>query len=231
MRSPTNRGVRSQTLERALHALHVLVDGRPRTSHELADALGLPRSNVYRILRTFEDFAFVTRMNDGRYTLGLGLAAIADASVRAADLRTDEVLSELAEATAATAIFSIPQLDDAVVLSSVRPGARPASVAIRRGSRLSLTTGAPGMAILSLRSPETAEADEVALARSTGYVHTKGSPFPGFEAVAAPVRLRDGQASSVAVVFPQASLGLSDVLPALRRAAVRLAQPVDDWTE
>lgn len=231
MSAPNSRGVRSQTLERSLEALHVLADGRPRTSGELAEVLGVARSNVYRILRTFEDFAFVTRIDDGRYTLGLGLAALADAGLSSAQLRTDEVLAELANSTAATAIFCIPQRDEAVVLTSVRPASRPASVAIRRGTRLPLHDGAPGMALLSLRPRADYEPDEVSLARSTGYVHTKGSPFGGFESIAAPVPLRDGQHSSVAVVFPLSAGLPADLLPALRRAGLRLTQPSDLWTD
>lgn len=223
--------MRSQTLGRALEALHVLVDGRPRTSHELAEALGIPRSNVYRILRTFEEYAFVTRTPDGRYTLGLGIAALADSGLRSADLRTDEVLAELANTTAATAVFCIPQRNEAVVLASVRPTAHPASVAIRRGTRLPLRDGAPGMAILSMRVPEQYEPDEIGLARSTGYVHTKGSPFSGFESVAAPVRLRDGQLGSVAIVYPQSSLTAATFVKALLNAASRFASPPDVWID
>ena len=231
MPSQNSRGVRSQTLERALESLEVLADGRPRTSHELAEAVGLPRSNVYRILRTFEEFAFVTRTADGRYTLGLGLAALAETGLRDAELRLDDTLSELADATSATAIFCIPQKDHAVVLTSARPSSRPASVASRRSTRLPLDDGAPGMAVLALRAKADYEPDEVSLARSTGYVHTKGAPFPGFEAVACPVRLRDQHAGSIGVVFPLGSQALADVLQPLRHAALRVERPIDLWTE
>lgn len=231
MSSPPSSGVRSQTLGRGLEALHILGDGRPRTSHELAEALGVPRSNAYRILRTCEEFAFVARTSDGRYTLGLGLGALADAGLRSADLHAEEVLAELANETAATAIFCIPQRENAVVLASVRPAARPASVAIRRSTRLPLREGAPGMAILSLRGHEEYEPDEVGLARSTGYVHTKGSPFPGFESVAMPVTLRDGQIGSVAIIYPQSALTAAVSLQALRTAATRLSSPLDVWID
>ncbi|WP_146185268.1 IclR family transcriptional regulator [Microbacterium sp. HMWF026] len=226
--SPT---MRSQTLGRALDALQVLADGRPRSSHELAEALSIPRSNAYRILRTFEDYAFVTRTTDGRYTIGLGLAAFADAGLREGEVRIEEVLTELANETSSTAILCIPQRDDVVVLSSVRPAAYSASVAIRRGTRLPAADGAPGMAILSLGPAEPYEADEITLARSRGVVHTKGSPFAGFESVAAPVRIRDGQLASVAIVFPHATRPLADSVEALRRAVQRLGRTFDVWTD
>ncbi|PRI10397.1 IclR family transcriptional regulator [Leucobacter massiliensis] len=229
MTEAKNRGVRSQTLERGLDALQTLADGKKRTSQELADALGLHRSVVYRILRTLEDYTFVTRASDGRYTLGTGIAALAEASVSNAELRIEDVLDELANASSATSVFCVPQKDHAVVLASVRPSQRSAAVAIRRSTRFPLTDGAPGLAILARGPRLEYEADEVTLARTTGVVHTKDRPFPGFEAVASPVRLADGQSASLAVVFARGAHTLSEVQPALRRAAQRIEHPGDVW--
>lgn len=230
MTEAKNRAVRSQTLERGLDALQVLADGQKRTSQELADALGLHRSVVYRMLRTLEDYTFVTRAADGRYTLGTGVAALAEASISNSDLRIEDVLEELSGATSATAIFCVPQKDHAVVLASIRPAHRSAAVAIRRSTRFPLADGAPGMAILARGEQREYEADEIALARSIGHVHTKGSPFPGFEAVAKPLELPDGQAASIAVVFPSGGHALSEVLPALQHAALRVERPGDVWS-
>ncbi|WP_058593609.1 helix-turn-helix domain-containing protein [Leucobacter chromiiresistens] len=230
MTEAKNRAVRSQTLERGLDALQMLADGQRRTSQQLADALGLHRSVVYRILRTLEDYTFVTRAADGRYTLGTGIAALAEAGVSNSELRIEEVLDELAEATSATAIFSVPQKDHAVVLASIRPSHRSAAVAIRRSTRFLLTDGAPGMAILARGEAREYEADEIALARSIGHVHTKGSPFPGFEAVAKPLELPDGQPASIAVIFPNGAHEVREVIPALQHAALRVERPADVWS-
>ncbi len=229
MAEAKNRAIRSQTLERGLDALQMLADGQRRTSQELADALGLHRSVVYRILRTLEDYTFVTRAADGRYTLGIGGAALAAASLSNSDVRIEDVLKELAEATSATSIFCVPQKDQAVVVASMRPSQRSAAVAIRRSTRFPLAGGAPGMAILAGDGRQEYEADEVALARSIGHVHTKSSPFPGFEAIAKPIRLPDGQTASLAVIFPSGSHAPSEVLPALQHAALRIERPNDTW--
>lgn len=229
--APRNRGSRSQTLERSLDAIVVLSDGLPRTSAQLAADLGLHRSIVYRILRTLEDYSFVMRAADGRYTLGLGIAALAEAGIRNSALRVDAIVEELADATGATALFCVTQKDHAVVLASARPSARAAAVSVRRSTRFAMDAGAPGMAISSLSPPREHEQDEIALARTTGYVHTKGAPFVGFEAVARPVRLIDGQAASLAVVFPIGEAQRADVLPPLQRAALRAEHPGDAWSD
>lgn len=224
-----SRGVRSQTLERALDALQVLADGKRRTSQELADELGLHRSVVYRILRTLEDYTLVARAPDGRYLLGLGIAALAEAGMGELEAQVAVVLQELANMTSATALFCGPQRDDAVVLSSARPSQTPTSIAIRTGTRFPLDKGAPGLAILSLREPIDYEPDEVTLARQTGLVHTRGTPFAGLEALAVPIRLPDGQGASLSVIFPMRDLDVIAVERSLRAYAIRLVRPGDNW--
>lgn len=226
-----SRGSRSQTLERALDALGVLADGKPRASGELAAELGLHRSNVYRFLRTLEDYHFVSRTSDGRYALGLGIAALAESGLRGSELQVEEVLDELANATQATAIFCVAQKDHAVVLVSARPASTNAAVSIRRSTRFPLEAGAPGMAMLSLEPLGEEDTDEVKLVRQTGYVHTKGGPFPGFDAVAAPVRVRGGQGASLAVVYPTSEHRAPEVVQPLRHAALRIERPGEVWSD
>lgn len=225
----SSRGVRSQTLERALDALQVLADGKRRTSQELADELGLHRSVVYRILRTLEDYSLIARASDGRFLLGLGMAALAKSGM--GDLEEDvaSVLQELSNLTATTAIFCGPQKDDAVVLASTRPSQTPASVAIRTGTRFPLNDGAPGLAILALRKPQEHEPDEVALARQTGVVHTKGEPFIGLEVVSVPVRTPDGQEASLSLLFPVGDGDATTAARELRAYSARLTMPTEVW--
>ncbi|WP_175417365.1 IclR family transcriptional regulator [Arthrobacter sp. 24S4-2] len=225
----SNRGVRSQTLERALDALQILADGKRRTSQELADELGLHRSIVYRILRTLEDYSLIARASDGKYLLGLGMAALAKSGMGDLEVQVAAVLQELSNVTAATAIFCGPQRDDAVVLASTRPSQRPASVAIRTGTRFPLNGGAPGMAILALRDPREDESDETALARQTGIVHTKGQPFVGLEAVSVPIRMPDGQEASLSLLFPVGDAEATTVARELRTYSARLVLPSEVW--
>ncbi|MBM6591405.1 helix-turn-helix domain-containing protein [Brevibacterium sp. RIT 803] len=223
------RGVRSQTLERALDALQLLADGRQRTSRELAAELDLHRSIVYRILRTLEDYSLVTRNEDGRFRVGLGMTALAKSGIGDVEIEITTVLQELSNVTSATAIFCARQRNDAVVLSSTRPGQSPASVAVRTGSRFPVDNSAPGLAILSLQEHSEHDADEVALARQTGYVHTKGRPFVGLEALAAPVRMPDGQEASLSLLFPVGDKDVQLMVNELRIYSERLTSPANDW--
>lgn len=224
------RGSRSQTLERALDALGILADGKPRASGELAAELGLHRSIVYRFLRTLEDYHFVSRAQDGRYILGLGIAALAESGLSGSELRVEDILDELANATQATAILCVAQKDHAVVLFSARPSSQTAAVSIRRSTRFPLSSGAPGMAILALDPLSEDDSDEVKLARKIGYVHTKGGPFPGFDAVARPVRMGDSQGGSLAVVYPTSEHRSREVAQPLQHAALRIERPAEVWS-
>lgn len=224
-----SQGVRSQTLARALDVLHLLADGKRRASQEIADELGLHRSVVYRALRTFEDASLVARAADGRFLLGLGLAGLAKSAMGDLEVRIDSVLQELSNVTSATAIFCGPQHGDAVVLTSTRPSDRLAAVAIRVGTRIPLTHSAPGLAILALQEPREDEPDEVALARQTGYVHTKGAPFVSLEVIAVPVQLPDGREASLSLVLAEGDGDAVTMVRYLRSYADRLVAPAESW--
>lgn len=225
----SSSGVKSQTLARALDALQTLADGEPRTSQELADELGLHRSVVYRALRTFEDYSMVTRGGDGRYFLGLGMAGLAKTAMGDLETQIDAVLQELSNVSSATAIFCGPQHEEAVVLTSTRPSQRLASVAIRVGMRFPLTQSAPGLAMLSLHEPGEYDLDEVALARQTGFVHTKGAPFVSLEVVAVPVLMPDGQEASLSLVFPTNSADAMTMFRHLNVYRDHLTRPSESW--
>lgn len=225
----SNSGVRSQTLARALDALELLGDGKPRTSQQVANELGLHRSVVYRMLRTFEDYSLVTRARDGRFLLGLGIAALAKSAMGDLELQIELVLQELANVSSSTAIFCGQQHDQAVILTAKRPTSRLASVAIRTGTRIPILKSAPGLAILSMQESEEAEPDEVALARQTGYVHTKGAPFVSLEVVSVPVHMPDGLEASLSLLFPTGDGDVTAMVRHLRTYRDRLTTPSDTW--
>lgn len=225
------KGARSQTLERSLEVLRLLSDGRRRSSHAIATEVGLHRSIVYRMLRTFEDYGIVARDANGKYLLGLGLTALAGSASRDLQARVATEVQELADATRATALFCTAQHDDVVVLASARPAGRPASVMVTAGSRWPLTAGAPGTALASLLPPREFESDEVALARRTRLAHSKGEPFVGLAALAVPLRLSDGQAAALCVLAPLGDLDTDGAAAALTLTARRLSDPGDDWEQ
>ena len=98
----------SQTLSRGIRALEILAAApAPMTIAELSTALGVHRSVAYRILRTLEDHALLTRDDAGRVQAGPGLAALArgvsrDLQTAALPELTDEALDPIREAVALT---------------------------------------------------------------------------------------------------------------------------------
>ena len=66
----------SQTLDRGLRVLEVVAESPDGlTVTELAAALGIGRTVVYRLVVTLEQHAFLRRSADGRCRLGLGILA------------------------------------------------------------------------------------------------------------------------------------------------------------
>ena len=207
-------GETSQTLDRGLAILELLADrdeGSGLTVTELAGALGVGRPVVYRLVATLEARDFVTRRENGRIRLGLGLTRMS-ASVlpllRDAALPT---LRGLADAVGATAHLTIVEGGDAFALSVVEPTWTDYHVAYRIGSRHSLDHGAAGKAILGAR------------AGRTSYVVTDGELQSGAHGIAAPVVGPAGVEASVGVV----SMGPLDerrIGPQVVSAAERVAR-------
>ncbi|GAB3584793.1 helix-turn-helix domain-containing protein [Amycolatopsis endophytica] len=222
-------GVRAQTLDRALDVLDVLADGQPRTSHQIADAAGLHRSIVYRILRTLEDRQLARRTAEGRYTLGLGLLVLSRTVLGDVQARLHEVLGELADSVGATAFFAVPRGGQVVAVVTVEP--TRVTVAYRPWTRAPLDRGACGLAIQSTGPAHPDERPEVGLARQTGYVRTVGEIHAGLTEIAAPVRLAHGAAGSVAVVFVPGDVDEERAVNAVRRTAIHLTQPESEVWE
>ena len=67
----------SQTLDRGLRVLEVVAESPDGlTVTELAAALGIGRTVVYRLVVTLEQHAFLRRSADGKCRLGLGVLAM-----------------------------------------------------------------------------------------------------------------------------------------------------------
>lgn len=193
----------SQTLDRGLRILeHLAGVGGPQPLMDIATAVGLHRSIAYRLLRTLEDHDLVDRDDGGRYTLGLGLAAIAR-GVRT-DLQTAALpqLEALVSHLHMTAFLVVRTGDEAVTVTSIEPRTSAAHVAYRPGSRHPVDRGAPGLALLIPEPPRPDDRLELADARALGWASSHGEVIPGFRSVAAPVRRPDGEVvGALAVVF------------------------------
>lgn len=143
-----------QTLDRGLQVLLEL--GRPGavgglTVSELARRLAVARPVVYRLVATLEARGFVSRGEDGRYRLGLGVARLHYALRPVLVEVARPVLQELADQAGATAHLTIAEGEHAVALLVIEPTWTDLHVAYRVGSRHPLERGAAGRAILEGR--------------------------------------------------------------------------------
>lgn len=140
----------SQTLDRGLRVLEVLArtpDGATVT--ELASALGVSRTVVYRLVVTLEQHSLLRRGPDGRARLGLGVLALArqvQPVLRDAAL---PVLRRLADETGATAHLSVVDGPDVLTIAVVEPVASDVHVAHRVGTRVPMSASAAGRALMT----------------------------------------------------------------------------------
>ncbi|HNP35965.1 MAG TPA: helix-turn-helix domain-containing protein, partial [Woeseiaceae bacterium] len=217
----------SQTLSRGIRVLETLADSStPLSIAALANALGVHRSIVYRILRTLEDHGLVGRDGTGLVSLAPRMAALARGVER--DLQS----AALPELTAAandllmTAFLVVLDHTECVTLLSVEPRISAATVAQRPGTRHSLSVGAPGIAIQSLLSDEqlahhgVAERREESIdVRTNGWATSHDEVVAGLSSVAVPLSIPGSPPSAIAVVFVAASV--SDVAVGARLCAAR----------
>jgi DNA-binding IclR family transcriptional regulator len=213
----------SQTLDRGLRVLELLAEGRPASVAEVAAALGLHRSIVYRIVRTLEEHRLAARRDDGRYAAGTGLVTLARSV--AADLRSVAAaeLSQLADAAGATAFLVVPDGDDVVTVETVEPRRSVAHVAYKPGLRHPMDRGAPGLAVLAGQPPRRGERAEVALCRERGWARSSGEVLAGMSSLAAPVVTGRGVLGAVALVFVAGDLDEPTAAGLLTRAAAAVA--------
>ncbi|QFG69019.1 IclR family transcriptional regulator [Ornithinimicrobium pratense] len=182
----------SQTLDRGLQVLQLL--GSPggsagMTVSALAQELGVGRAIIYRLVATLQARDFVTRGEDGRVRLGLGVTRL-QLSVRPMLVELARpLLRELADQVGATAHLTVAEGEQALALVVVEPSWTDFHVSYRVGSRHPLDRGAAGRAILAGR--RSGDSRPVA---------TTGELQPGAHGVAAWVPDVPGLEASVGVV-------------------------------
>ena len=202
----------SQTLDRGLRVLDVLA-GNPGglTITELATALAVNRTVVYRLVSTLEQHALVRKDSRGRLHVGLGVLHLASAVQPVLRDLAVPVLRQLAEDVGCTAHLTVADGDEALALAVVEPSWTDFHVSYRIGSRHSLHQGAAGKAILLGREPAL-----------DGFATTEGELQPGARGLAAPVRGVEGLEASVGIVT-LGSLDVALIGPAVAAAAADVA--------
>ncbi|AYY14905.1 IclR family transcriptional regulator [Actinobacteria bacterium YIM 96077] len=196
----------SKTLDNGVRLLKTLArHPRGLTMTDLATALGVHRTGVYRLLGTLTRHGLVTQTPDNRYRLGLAVIELSGAVRPDLQSIAHPVLRELADHTDATAFLSLLDGDDVVSTLVVEPLHADAHVAYRVGTRHPATRGSAGMAILGALPPRAGEREEIAVARERGYSVSQGEIQRGAWGLAAPVRPRTGT--------PEASVGVVALQP------------------
>jgi DNA-binding IclR family transcriptional regulator len=184
----------SQTLDRGLRVLAELAN-HPQglTVTELATAVGVNRTVVYRLVTTLEQHRLARRDGAGRLHVGLGVLGLARGLHPVLREVATPVLRALAEDLGATAHLTVIDGAEALAIAVVEPTWTDYHVAYRVGARHRLDQGAAGRAILLGRDPGSTE-------RGDRYVFTTGELQPGARGLASPVLGVDGLEASVGVV-------------------------------
>lgn len=202
----------SQTLDRGIRVLMTLA-GAPEglTVTALAEALGINRTVVYRLVSTLEQHTLVRKDVHGRLHVGLGVLHLAAAVQPVVRDVAIPVLRQLAEQSGCTAHLTVAEGDEALALAVIEPSWTDYHVSYRVGARHPLGRGAAGKAILMLRGEP-----------GPSYVATQGELEPGARGLAAPVRGVEGLEASVGVVT-LVDLDNDRLGPMVAEAAERLA--------
>src|SRR5918994_4990452 len=216
----------------ATHALKVLRllarHAQPLPAAAIANALDLPRSSAYHLLKVLADEGFVVHLPEQRrYGLGVGAYEIGSAYLRQDPLRwiAQTVLTRLVSATTHNAHLAVLDGRDVLYVIEERAAGRPGLVT-DVGVRLPAHLTASGLAMLAALAPRQVTAlypNRRALvrrhdtgptslkqlcalldqARSDGYASEDGFVTPGFASVAAAVRDHSGHpVAAVAITYP-----------------------------
>lgn len=209
-------GASLRTVNRALDVLLRFDEEHPEWSvAELSQALGLHRSIVYRVLRTFEQRGVVTKSQPGgRYRLGLKLVELANVVLANMDLRqvVHPVMESLVRETGESAFLTVVSEDESVCIHRIESSQR-VRVTLTIGGRYPLYAGASDKLLLAYLPPEEIDKviarglkqltpdtitspdrlrEDLAKIRRQGWAFSVGELTPGVAAIAVPLRDSNG---------------------------------------
>lgn len=207
----------SQTLDRGLRVLEVIADSNDGlTVTEIAAALGIGRTVVYRLVVTLEQHAFLRRSADGKCRLGLAVLTMGRQVQPVVRDVAVPALRLLADAVNATAHLTMVDGSEALAAVVVEPTRSDVHVAYRMGARHPLEAGAAGRAILAARTAAGRPLDPPWI------VATSDGP-QGAYGIAVPIIGVPGLEASVGVVSLR-ELNDAEVGPRVARAAGEIAR-------
>jgi IclR family KDG regulon transcriptional repressor len=209
-------GASLRTVNRALDVLLFFNEEHPEWSvAELSQALGLHRSIVYRVLRTFEQRGVVTRSHPGgRYQLGLKLVELANVVLANMDSRqvAHPVMERLVRETGESAFLTVVSEEESVCIHRIESSQR-VRVTLTIGGRYPLYAGASDKLLLAYLPPEEIDKviarglkrltpdtitspdrlrEDLAKIRRQGWAFSVGELTPGVAAIAVPLRDSNG---------------------------------------
>jgi IclR family pca regulon transcriptional regulator len=241
-----------EALARGLEVLGLFTAERPALPlSEIVEALGLPKSSVFRILATLEQLGYLEhdpatrRYRPGLKVFQLGFAALAGLDIQQiARPHLERLALELDE----TASMAVLEGADIVYVERIRNRAI-VGVMLGVGSHLPAHSASLGKVLLAdLPAPELAERlgraslarltdhtivdrgalqDELAQIRRRGYAISDQELAVGLRAVAAPVRDRSGRAvAAISISGPTATITSARLEQAIAPAVVATAQRI-----
>lgn len=222
----------SQTLSRGLTALEILADAdTPLSIDELAEQLGVHRSNAYRVLRTLEDHRLVLRDDRGLIKLGPRLLSLAKGVAPELHTAALPALTEVAYSLGMTAFLTLLDADEIITVVTVEPTNVAATVSRNPGVKHHVGVGALSHAIEASLSPREREAllgdapetEAARSARELGYAYSEGEVVAGVEAIAVPLRVAGEPPAAIAVVHFTLPEDRDSVVAALNTAAAQIS--------
>lgn len=234
-------------LANAMEVVNVLAERGPLTPAEISEAVGIPRSSIYRLVEGLQEIDLAENRHDGLVVLSkrwLHLSDMARSGLREW-AGADRILAEVADSTGQTAYLTVPRGDEAVCIDWAQGGGIGLLV-LKPGGSLPLNAGAAGRTILAFGADDRGEylqrapfaaftprtlttrkqlEDDIESTRKKGFVHSDEDVTLGIGATGVPIT-GDGGAFlgclSVGGLATQIAEGLSEHLKILQRAAARL---------
>lgn len=238
-----------QSVDRALEVLEILGrDGEGGVS-DIADALGVHKSTVSRLVSVLESRGFVEQISDrGKYRLGFTVVRLAGASMSRRDLGREsrDICEPLADTVGETVNLAVLDAGRAVNITEANGGA---GIALRTfvGQSCPAHATSSGKVLLAGLSEGrlsvvldgvleqftdativtgAALRDELTTVRAQGWAAARDELEDGLTAVAAPVRDHTGDVvAALSISGPSFRMGV-DRIPDLSRQAVTAADAV-----
>jgi len=225
----------STTLERACDVLRLFTPQKPRwTISELAHHLDVPKSGVFRLVKTFERKQFLQSRDDSyEYELGSGIWELTGTVFGKRERLVEKgspYLRELNNTTGLLVSLRVLENEQMVIVDRVE-GKDPVKVIVPVGSHQPLNHGAPGKLLLAYRYPKQSAQlrelmsrgkiikltertlmeprrleDELNKIRRLGYATSDGEAIRGTIGIAAPVWNSMGQVEAALALTAVESL-------------------------